>query len=167
MGAWLEQGGVIMKVLIFVNAVGFSIMIWKVISLILFNRRIKSETEHFIDYYKQYDSGFVKVSDDEKLGIALSHYIDPYYRGMNTIRLIASISPLMGLLGTVWGILNSFSVIAERGLDNPSLFAEGISMALVTTVGGLLVAIPHFIGHNYLKGALVRAEKKLEKLLIC
>ena len=167
MSHWIEQGGIIIKILIALNAVGFSFMIWKILSLYLFNKKIKNEKESFIHYFEKYKNGTLKVSEDERLNIALSHYFDPYYKGMDTIKVIASISPLLGLLGTVLGILNSFTVISQKGLDNPSLFAEGISMALVTTVGGLVVAIPHFVGHNYIEGSLIRAEKKLEKLLVC
>ncbi len=164
---WIEQGGLILKILIGFNIFGWAIMLWKGFSIILFNKRIKKEEMHFHDYFKSYDKGFVKINESEKLNIALSHYIDPLYKGMNTIKVIASISPLLGLLGTVWGILNSFSVIAEKGLDNPTLFASGISMALITTVGGLIVAIPHFIGHNYLSSTLINLEKKLEKQILC
>lgn len=81
-------------------------------------------------------------------------------------QIIASITPLLGLLGTVLGILSSFSIISQKGLDNPNLFAEGISLALITTFGGLIVAIPHFVGHNYLKSYLDQSERKLEKSII-
>ena len=86
--------------------------------------------------------------------------------GLNTIKIIASIAPLLGLLGTVIGILSAFRVIADAGLSNPSLFAGGIAMALLTTVGGLIVAIPHFVGYNYLVSALDNYEIELEKRLV-
>lgn len=70
--------------------------------------------------------------------------------GLNTVKIIAIISPLLGLLGTVIGILMAFTTISEQGLSDPSAFAGGISVALITTVGGLIVAIPHNIGYNYL-----------------
>ena len=164
---WMAQGGLIMKILLFLNVIGWSIMLWKGVSIFLFTKRINSEKEAFENFFTKYKGGKIEMSETEILSIALSHYIDPFYKGMDTIKVIASISPLLGLLGTVWGILSSFSVIAQKGLDNPALFAEGISMALVTTVGGLVVAIPHFVGHNYLRGSLVNAEKKLEKQLLC
>jgi biopolymer transport protein ExbB len=83
--------------------------------------------------------------------------------GLTTIKIIASVAPLLGLLGTVIGILSAFQVISEQGLANPSMFAGGISMALLTTVGGLIVAIPHFVGYNYLTGLLDDLEIRLEK----
>ena len=163
---WMAQGGLIMKVLLFLNIVGWSVMLWKAVSIYMFNKKINLKTEDFNTFFSQYHGGKVEMSPSDLLTIALSHYLDPFYKGMDTIKIIASISPLLGLLGTVWGILSSFSVIAQKGLDNPALFAEGISMALVTTVGGLIVAIPHFVGHNYLRALLVHAEKKLEKQLL-
>ena len=96
----------------------------------------------------------------------VSRYISGIERGLNTVRIIAAISPLLGLLGTVLGVLLAFRVMSETGLDNPANFAKGISMALVTTVGGLLVAIPNFVGHSYLLGMLDGIEADLEKELL-
>lgn len=163
---WIEKGGLIMKILLIVNCLGWSLMLWKGISIFLFNKKINQNKEKFLSFMSQFNNDNLKLSEGERLNITLFHFMEPYYNGMNTIRIIASISPLLGLLGTVMGILGSFSVIADKGLDNPGLFAEGISLALITTVGGLIVAIPHFVGHNYLKGYLKQSERKLEESLI-
>ena len=82
--------------------------------------------------------------------------------GLNTIKIIASISPLIGLLGTVFGVLESFDAISKNGLGDPTIFSHGISIALITTVAGLLVAIPHYIGYNYFIGVLDNIEINLE-----
>ena len=87
-------------------------------------------------------------------------------KGLNTVKIIASISPLLGLLGTVIGVLVAFRVMSQTGLNNPASFAQGISMALITTVGGMIVAIPHYIGHNYLIGMVDQFETNLEKELL-
>ena len=79
--------------------------------------------------------------------------------GLNTIKIIASLSPLIGLLGTVIGILNSFDSISHLGLGDPTVFSSGISIALITTVAGLIVAIPHYIGYNYFIGSLDKITK--------
>jgi biopolymer transport protein ExbB len=84
-------------------------------------------------------------------------------RGLGIIKSIASIAPLLGLLGTVIGVLISFKEISKSGLDDPSVFASGISMALITTVVGLVVAIPHYLGYNFLIGILNRLEASLNK----
>jgi len=96
----------------------------------------------------------------------VANYINDIEAGLNTVKIIASISPLLGLLGTVLGVLGAFKVMASQGTGDPSLFASGISVALITTVGGMIVAIPHFIGHNYLLGQLDSIESKVEKDLM-
>ncbi|HMP77440.1 MAG TPA: MotA/TolQ/ExbB proton channel family protein [Kiritimatiellia bacterium] len=69
---------------------------------------------------------------------------------MGFLSTAVSASPLMGLLGTVWGVLDSFSQMAVQGSANLSAVAPGIASALLTTVVGLLVAIPSSIGYNML-----------------
>ena len=83
--------------------------------------------------------------------------------GMTSIKVVATTAPLLGLLGTVLGIYEAFQVISARGLNDPGQFAEGISYALITTIVGLIVAIPHYIAHNYLSGELDSLEIQMEK----
>lgn len=73
---------------------------------------------------------------------------------MGFLSIAVSASPLMGLLGTVWGVLDSFSQMALQGSANLSAVAPGIASALLTTVVGLLVAIPSSIGYNALAGII-------------
>ena len=75
------------------------------------------------------------------------HEMERYLTALGTI---AAISPLLGLLGTVLGMIEVFRVLVEDGIGNPSVFASGISEALVTTAAGLAVAIPALILHRYL-----------------
>ena len=63
-------------------------------------------------------------------------------RGLTLLEIIAGISPLIGLLGTVLGMVEVFNAITASGLGNPQVLSSGISKALVTTIGGLCVAIP-------------------------
>ena len=69
---------------------------------------------------------------------------------MGFLATAVSSSPLLGLLGTVWGVLDAFSDMAVKGMANLSAVAPGIAGALLTTVIGLLVALPSAIGYNYL-----------------
>lgn len=82
---------------------------------------------------------------------------------------IALISPLLGLLGTVVGIIDSFLVATAGGLSDPTLLAGGISKALVTTAVGLLVAIPAMVMHRYyvrhITSLTVRMEQQAVKLV--
>lgn len=71
-------------------------------------------------------------------------------RGLRPLATIAQVAPLLGLLGTVTGMIIAFSEISSSGGGNPSLLAGGIGQALVTTAAGLIVAIPVLIGQNYL-----------------
>jgi biopolymer transport protein ExbB len=71
-------------------------------------------------------------------------------RYINVVGTIAAIAPLLGLLGTVFGMIKAFNVISIQGVGNPSSLAGGISEALITTAAGLVVAIPTFVLYRYL-----------------
>ncbi len=72
---------------------------------------------------------------------------------LRVINGVATVTPLIGLLGTVWGMLQSFNDIASVGvMGNTSLLASGIALALVTTAAGLIIAIPSLIAYMYLSG---------------
>jgi biopolymer transport protein ExbB len=71
-------------------------------------------------------------------------------RYINVVGTIAAISPLLGLLGPVFGMIKAFNVISIQGVGNPSSLAGGISEALITTAAGLVVAIPTFVLYRYL-----------------
>lgn len=73
---------------------------------------------------------------------------------MNILSMAVSGAPFIGLLGTVWGVMDAFSGIALAGNANLSAMAPGVSGALVTTVVGLLVAIPAMFGYNFLVGSV-------------
>lgn len=70
-------------------------------------------------------------------------------RGLVALEIIAAISPLLGLLGTVLGMFNTFQVIAEQGLGDPGALSGGISQALITTIFGLGIAIPTAVAQSY------------------
>jgi len=71
------------------------------------------------------------------------------HRYLSVLATIASITPLLGLLGTVTGMIKVFQVISVQGVGNPTALAGGISEALITTAAGLVVAIPTLVIHNY------------------
>ena len=81
------------------------------------------------------------------------------YTGL--LHTIASVSPLLGLLGTVSGMIKVFGTISVEGVGNPASLATGISEALITTAAGLTVAIPTFLGQRFLAA---RAEKLVHQL---
>ncbi|ETX11708.1 biopolymer transporter ExbB [Marinomonas ushuaiensis DSM 15871] len=85
----------------------------------------------------------------ESVQEAASHVIHELERFMNTLGTVAAISPLLGLLGTVVGMIKVFAVLMESGAGNTALLAGGISEALLTTAAGLGVAIPALIFHRF------------------
>ncbi len=84
-------------------------------------------------------------------------------RYLNTLGTIAAISPLLGLLGTVIGMVQVFAAITTHGVGNPAVLADGISQALITTAAGLSVAIPALIGYRYLRGRVDALVVEMEK----
>jgi biopolymer transport protein ExbB len=70
-------------------------------------------------------------------------------RGLPILATIAMVAPLLGFLGTVTGMINSFEALASVGLNNPAAVAKGISEALITTAAGLIIAIPIQMVYNY------------------
>jgi biopolymer transport protein ExbB/TolQ len=70
--------------------------------------------------------------------------------GLILLAIAVSGAPFLGLLGTVWGVMSTFSGIAQKGQADLAAMAPGVSAALITTVAGLLVAIPSMFGYNYL-----------------
>jgi biopolymer transport protein ExbB len=80
------------------------------------------------------------------------HVVHELERFLNTLGTIAGISPLLGLLGTVIGMIKVFSSIMVHGVGDANQLAGGISEALITTAAGLTVAIPSFFFYRYYKG---------------
>jgi biopolymer transport protein ExbB len=99
----------------------------------------------------------------ERLEDAGRHVVHELERFLNTLGTIAGVSPLLGLLGTVGGIIKSFNAITSGGMGDPRMLAGGIAQALVTTAAGLMVAIPSLIAYRYLRGRVDRIVIEIEK----
>jgi biopolymer transport protein ExbB len=97
------------------------------------------------------------------------HVVHELDRFIGTVGTIASLSPLMGLLGTVFGMIRTFNAITTSGIGNPASLAGGIAEALITTAAGLTVAIPALLAYKYLRGRVqtlvVQMEKEAIKLV--
>jgi biopolymer transport protein ExbB len=111
------------------------------------------------------DRAVIKESIEDT-GRHVVHELDRFIGALGTI---ASLSPLMGLLGTVLGMIRTFNAITTDGIGNPAALAGGIAEALITTAAGLTVAIPALIGYKYLRGRVealvVQMEKEAIKLV--
>jgi len=96
----------------------------------------------------------------EDTGRQVAHELE---RFLNSLGTIAAASPLLGLLGTVFGMIQVFTAITIHGNSDPSHLAGGISKALITTAAGLSVAIPALIAHRYFRGKIDTLVLKMEE----
>jgi biopolymer transport protein ExbB len=99
----------------------------------------------------------------ERLEDTGRHVVHELERFLNTLGTIAGISPLLGLLGTVTGIIRSFNAIQAGGMGDPRALSGGIAEALIATVAGLCVAIPSLIAYRYLRGRVDGIVIEMEK----
>lgn len=97
-----------------------------------------------------HDREMMKASIEEASGQVV-HELERY---LNALATIAEISPLLGLLGTVTGLIKMFAAIGQVGLGNPMVLSTGLAEALITTAAGLFVAIPAYVGYRYFRGVV-------------
>ncbi len=106
------------------------------------------------------------IESIEDVGRHVAHELERY---LNALGTIAAISPLLGLLGTVTGMMRTFQAITVAGVGNPSAMASGIAEALITTAAGLMIAIPALVAYRYLRGRVdghvIEMEKESLKLV--
>lgn len=151
---YIDKGGVIVYILIFLNIIGFTIIIWKFLTIPRKNAMVEKIRRN------------IDTSDNRKLKIEIEYQVKKLESGLTFIRNIASIAPLLGLLGTVFGVYKAFEQITVKGLGDPTVFSGGISIALITTIAGLIVAIPHHIAYNHFISIIDTIELKAKKELI-
>ncbi|MBW8882766.1 MAG: protein TolQ [Asticcacaulis sp.] len=99
---------------------------------------------------------------DRELSHIIANEADSFEDGLSILAVIATASPFIGLFGTVWGILQSFSAIATQGDTNLATVAPAISEALVATALGLFAAIPAYIGFNLFNAKVARFSNRME-----
>lgn len=99
----------------------------------------------------------------EDTGRHVSHELE---RFLNTLGTIAGITPLLGLLGTVLGMIDVFSTILSEGVGDATQLAGGISEALITTAAGLTVAIPAYMFYRYFRGRVAEFVVRMEELAL-
>lgn len=101
---------------------------------------------------KVWNQGKLTVPPKTIIDNAALHESNKLTSGMGILATSANISPLIGLLGTVWGVMYAFINIGQQGSASIAVVAPGIAEALMTTIAGLCVAIPAMAGHNFLSG---------------
>ena len=99
----------------------------------------------------------------ESISEAASHVVHELEKYLNSLGTVAAIAPLLGLLGTVVGMIDVFTQITTVGTGNANALAGGISEALLTTAAGLIVAIPALVMHRYYTGLIDTIVVDLER----
>ena len=149
---YIDKGGAIVYILIFLNIIGFTLILWKFFTLPRKNKIIENIKNN--------------VNPNKSINAQIEYEVQKLESGLTTIKNIASISPLLGLLGTVIGVFISFEEITAKGLGDPTIFSNGIGIALITTIAGIIVAIPHQIAYNHLISMIDNIELKAKKELV-
>ena len=89
----------------------------------------------------------------------------PYESRLNLLASVISISPMLGLLGTVTGMIRAFANISKYGTGDAAIVADGIAEALLTTAAGLMIAIPVIVVYNYLNRRLEKMENEIDDVV--
>lgn len=157
----IQQGGIIGYIIMVLGAIAALIAVSRFIALARLNQIIQQQIAHpevagnnplgrILQEYTKHQARDLDTLEF-KLGEALMREVPPIQRGLSFLKLIAAVAPLLGLLGTVTGMIITFQSIVLFGAGDPKMMAGGISQALVTTVQGLSVAIPTLLIYNLIQ----------------
>lgn len=168
-----EQSGAVGKVIIALLIIGLCIAIARGFVLSKTQAQIKSQLKKPENIGNNPLGRILNVYDKEKSQSVnslelrlLETILDEQHgleKGLSMLKLLAALAPMLGLLGTVTGMIQTFQVITEFGNGDPKVMAGGISMALSTTVLGLVAAIPLLLAHNLLSNRAEAIRGILEK----
>lgn len=169
----LTAGGVVGKVIVALLIIGIAIAVFRGGKLVIMKKQIKVQLKNpdlagnnplgrILSVYAKEQNRSVEALElrlletivDEQQGLE---------KGLSMLKLFAALAPMLGLLGTVTGMIETFQVITEFGNGDPKVMAGGISMALVTTVLGLVAAMPLLLAHNLLSSQAENIRLILEK----
>jgi biopolymer transport protein ExbB len=142
--------------------------VWKLVESNQINDKVIAALEHNSALGKLLAAGLANRHRSrevlqERLEDTGRHVAYELERYLNTLGTIAGVSPLLGLLGTVTGIIKAFNAINAGGAGDPRMLSGGIAEALVATAAGLCVAIPSLIAYRYLRGRVDRIVVEMEK----
>jgi len=161
-GERINQGGIVGYCIIVLGFIGLLIGVWRWVGLTSDSRKVTAQlkrdsasTDNPLGrVLAAYESN--RNADTETIELKLSEAalkeMPELTKGLLFIKVIAAVAPLMGLLGTVTGMIKTFQVITLYGAGDPKMMAGGISQALMTTVLGLVVAIPMVLIHTLVSG---------------
>jgi biopolymer transport protein ExbB len=158
----VDQGGIVGYCIISLGLFGLLIAIWRWLGLSSDSRKVSAQLKkdsagtdnplgRVLAAYES-NQGADTETIELKLSEAALKEMPGLTKGLLFIKVISVVAPLMGLLGTVTGMIKTFQVITLYGAGDPKMMAGGISQALVTTVLGLVVAIPMVLLHTVVSG---------------
>jgi len=169
----IEQGGVVGYVILGLGALALLIALERLVVLNVVNLRVRAQMRRPDQPGSNPLGRVLKVFHDNpridveslelKLGEAILKELPRLNRSLTFLKIIAVVAPLLGLLGTVTGMIITFQAITLFGTGDPKLMAGGISQALVTTVQGLCVAIPTVLLHTLVSSPARRLGQILEE----
>jgi biopolymer transport protein ExbB len=169
----VDQGGLVGYVTLAIGAIGMLLAAERIIFLLTVGRKVQAQVKsdrvntnnplgRVLSVYE--DNKGVDVETLElKLDEAIMKEMPPLERFLGIIKIISAVAPLLGLLGTVTGMIQTFQAMTLFGTGDPKLMAGGISQALVTTVIGLVVALPTLFLHSMVAGWSKRIVHTLEE----
>ena len=158
-GERIQQGGTIGYIIIALGGVGLLIALWRLAALLQISAGMRRQLRDKLAAKDDNALGRVMIASlgdrtdtellEARLDEAVLRELPVIERGQSVIKLLAGIAPLMGLLGTVTGMIATFQAITAFGSGDAKLMAAGISQALITTVLGLVVAVPLLLLHSW------------------
>ncbi|MEZ9176547.1 MotA/TolQ/ExbB proton channel family protein [Vibrio kanaloae] len=169
----LQAGGVVGKVILGLLAIGLIIALVRGVSLMIARQKIRSQLKNseqagdnplgrILAVYDKEQNQTVEALELRLLEAVVDEQTH-LEKGLSMLKLLAALAPMLGLLGTVTGMIETFQVITQFGNGDPKVMAGGISMALVTTVLGLVAAMPLLLAHNILSTQAENIRNILEK----
>lgn len=158
----VDQGGLVGYVIITLLILGILLALVRIVSLSLTGAKVSAQKKNstanpnnplgrIMQTYEN-NRGLDVENLQLKLDDAILKELPTLERGLSTIKVLAAISPMLGLLGTVTGMIETFQAITLFGTGDPKMMAGGISQALITTVLGLVAAIPLILLHSIASG---------------
>ncbi len=167
----IQQGRIVGYIILALGVIGLLVVVDRAARLTRTSRRIKqqlNDMEHarednplgrmMLAYYENKHLDDLEVLSKKLDEVTFSDMAE-LRKGLPTVKVLAAIAPLMGLLGTVTGMISTFQAITLFGTGDPKLMAGGISQALITTVLGLIVAIPLLLSSSFLSSRIQQLGK--------
>ena len=169
----LQAGGLVGKVILGLLAIGLIIALVRGISLAIARQKIRAQLKkpeqagdnplgRILAVYDKEQNQTVEALELRLLEAVVDEQTH-LEKGLSMLKLLAALAPMLGLLGTVTGMIETFQVITQFGNGDPKVMAGGISMALITTVLGLVAAMPLLLAHNILSTQSENIRNILEK----